>query len=51
MKQHPRIKALITRYRSFGAAVYAGKSFMVAKWENGETLEFRVEPKTKRHTK
>jgi len=47
-RQHPRIKSLLDRYRNFGAAIYAGKTFMVATWENGEILEFRIEPKKKR---
>jgi len=42
-RQHPRIKSLIARHRNMGASIYADRTFMVAKWENCETLEFRVE--------
>jgi hypothetical protein len=47
-RQHPRIKSLASRYRNFGAAIYAGMTFMVAIWENGERLEFQIKPKKKR---
>ena len=44
-RQHPRIKALVARYGNMGATIYAGKTFMLAVWENGERLEFRVDQK------
>jgi hypothetical protein len=41
--QHPLIKSLVDRYRNLGVAIYAGKTFTVATWENGERLEFKVD--------
>jgi len=42
-RQYTLIKSLVDRYRNMGAAIYSGKTFMVATWENGERLEFRVD--------
>ena len=46
--QHPLVKAVADSARRKGAAVYAGNSFVVAKWENGDSVELRVDPKEKR---
>ena len=34
-KQHPLVKEIVDRCRRKGAAIYEGRNFVVAKWENG----------------
>jgi hypothetical protein len=43
--QHPLVKALADKCRSDGAAVYAGKSFAVIRFDKESRLEIRVDSK------
>jgi hypothetical protein len=41
--RHPVIAQLVADCEQRGAAVYAGETFLVAAWPNGDRLEARVD--------
>jgi hypothetical protein len=43
MKPHPLIRQFIANAKRKGVAIYAGKNFVVARWENGDSVELRVD--------
>jgi hypothetical protein len=44
-EQHPIVKTFADRWRKRGAAIYAGRNFMVATWQNGNRFEVWVDQK------
>ena len=44
-QQEPLVRKFAENAKRQGAAVYAGKSFAVAQWEDGKRAEIRVDKK------
>lgn len=43
--QHPLVKEFASACSCKGATIYAGKNFLIARWDNGDRIELRVDAK------
>ena len=43
MNPHPLIRQFVANAKRKGAVTYSGESFAVARWDNGDRAELRVD--------